>query len=127
MTNARRPARRERDQVVRGFFGLGEAQHVVEVTSSADFRVYVWARNIETVRGGVQILTPPSQFRGRNAGGGDTEGLVLEVPPQTGIDLGCIGGQGSEVLEFSNSGGGRVTVFLTVVTAPSATVRMTPR
>lgn len=112
------------DHVVRGYFGLGDHEHVVYVTSSADFLLHIWARNVETFPGGVQIITPPSQFRGSGSTG-PQDGLVLDVPAQTGKDLGGIGGQGGETLEISNSSGARVTVFLTVVTAAGATVNMT--
>lgn len=79
--------------VVRGYFGLGDNDPVVNVTSSADFLLYIWARNIETRAGGVQILTPPGQFRGKGSTG-PQDVLVLDVPAQTGQDLGCIGAQG---------------------------------
>lgn len=112
------------DHVARGYFGLGDHEHVVHVTSSADFLLHIWARNVETFPGGVQIMTPPSQFR-TSGSTGSHDGLVLDVPAQTGKDLGCIGGQGGETLDISNSSGARVTVFLTVVTAYGATVNMT--
>jgi hypothetical protein len=48
-------------KIVRGYLSLG----MVHITSSVDFLVYVWARNVETFAGGVQIITPSSQFRGR--------------------------------------------------------------
>jgi hypothetical protein len=112
------------DHVVRGYFGLGDHEHVVHVTCNADFLLYIWARNVETFPGGVQISTPPSQFRGGGSTG-PMDGLVLDVPQQTGIDLGCIGAQRNEVVDISNAFGARVTVFLTVVTAYGATVSMT--
>ena len=107
-------------KIVRGYFSLG----VVHITSSADFLVYVWARNIETFAGGVQIITPPSQFRGAGSTG-PIDGLVLDIPPQTGKDLGCIGGRAGETIDISNAAGARVTVFLTLVTAHGATANMT--
>jgi hypothetical protein len=112
------------DQMVRGYFGLGDHEQVVHVTSSADFLLHIWARNVETSQGGVQILTPPSQYRGSGSTG-PHDGLVLDVPAQTGMDLGCIGAQGDETIDVSNAGGARVTVFLTVVTAKEAMVTMT--
>jgi hypothetical protein len=112
------------DHVVRGYFGLGDHEHVVHVTSNEDFLLYIWARNVETSQGGVQILTPPSQFR-TSGSSGPHDGLVLDVPAQTGMTLGCIGAQGGEVIDLSNAFGARVTVFLTVVTAHGATVTMT--
>lgn len=112
------------DHIVRGYFGLGDHEHVVRIKSNADFLLYVWARNVETSRGGVQIMTPPSQFRGSGSTG-PQDGLVLDVPAQTGMDLGCIGAQGGETIDVSNAFGARVTVFLTVVTANGATVKMT--
>ncbi len=120
-----KPRSRNRcDHIVRGYFGLGDHEHVVHVTSNADFLVYIWARNVETTRGGVQILTPPSQFRGSGSTG-PQDGLGLDVPAQTGQDLGCIGAQGGETIDISNAFGARVTVFLTVITAHGATVTMT--
>lgn len=112
------------DSVVRGYFGLGDNEIVVHVTSDKDFLLYIWARNIETSQGGVQILTPPSQFRGSGATG-PQDGLVLDVPAQAGMTLGSIGAQGGETIDLSNAFGARVTVFLTVVTAHGATVTMT--
>ena len=83
-----------------------------------------WEFTVETSQGGVQVLTPPSQFRGSGSTG-PIDGLVLDVPAQTGTDLGCIGGQGGESIDISNASGARVTVFLTVLTAHGATVTMT--
>lgn len=31
------------DHIVRGYFGLGDNEQLVQVTSSADFLLYVWA------------------------------------------------------------------------------------
>jgi hypothetical protein len=112
------------DHIVRGYFGLGDHEHVVNVTSSADFLLYIWARNVEVTHGGVQIMTPPSQFRGSGSTG-PQDGLVLDVAAQTGADLGCIGAQGGETIQISNAFGARVTVFLTVVTCQGAIVNMT--
>lgn len=112
------------DHVVRGYFGLGDHEHVVHVSCNADSLLYIWARNVETSQGGVQVLTPPSQFRGSGSTG-PQDGLVLDVSAHTGLDLGCIGAQGGEVIDISNAFGARVTVFLTVVTANGATVTMT--
>jgi hypothetical protein len=112
------------DHIVRGYFGLGDHVHVVHVTCDADFRICIWARNVETFRGGVQILTPPSPFR-TSGSTGPHDGLVLDVPPQTGMDLGCIGGQANEVVDLSSAFGARVTVFLTVITCAGAIVGMT--
>lgn len=110
--------------VVRGYFGLGDHEHVVHVTSDADFRLCIWARNVETTRGGVQITTPPSQFRGSGSTG-PYDALVLDVPAQTGMDLGCIGAQQGEIIDVSNAFGARVTVYLTVMTCSGATVEIT--
>lgn len=112
------------DQIVRGYFGLGDHETVVHVTSTEDFLVHIWARNVETSRGGVQVLTPPSQFRGSGSTG-SVDGLVLDVPAQTGQTLGCIGARRRETIDISNAFGARVTVFLTVVTCSRAKVRMT--
>jgi hypothetical protein len=112
------------EKIVRGYFGLGDHEHVVHVTSSSDFLLSIWARNVETSQGGVQILTQPSQFRGGGSTG-PQDGLVLDVPSQTGVDLGGIGAQGGETIDISNAFGARVTVFLTVQTAANATVDIT--
>jgi len=112
------------DRITRGYFGLGDHEHVVHVRSNRDFRLSIWARNVETSRGGVQIMTPPSQFRGSGSTG-PHDGLVLDVPAQTGMDLGSIGARGGETIDVSNAFGARVTVFLTVVSAYGATVEMT--
>jgi hypothetical protein len=116
--------RRTCEQVLRGYFGLGDHEQVVHVTSDADFVVHVWARNVETSQGGVQFLTPPSQFR-TSGSTGPNDGLVLDVPSQTGMSLGAIGAQADETIDVSSAFGARVTVFLTVVTCHSATVSMT--
>jgi hypothetical protein len=112
------------DHIVRGYFGLGDHEIAVHVTSTEDFLVYIWARNVETSQGGVQIMTPPSQFRGSGSTG-PADGLVLDVPAQTGRNLGCIGGRRGEKIDISNAFGARVTVFLTVVTCHGAKVKMT--
>jgi hypothetical protein len=112
------------DQIVRGYFGLGDHETAVHVTSTEDFLIYIWARNVETSRGGVQITTPPSQFRGSGSTG-PIDGLVLDVPAQTGADLGCIGGNQNEKIDITNAFGARVTVFLTVVTCQDAKVTIT--
>jgi hypothetical protein len=84
-------------KIERGYFGLGSPNEtVVKVTSTAEFTISLWARNVETSHGGVQILTPPSQFRGPSSTGPD-DGVVLDVPPQTGMDLGYIGARENEV------------------------------
>ncbi len=111
-------------KITRGYFGLGDHEEVVHVTSSSDFSVSIWARNVETSRGGIQIMTPPSQFRGSGSTG-PQDGLVLDVPAQTGMDLGSIGARGGEIINISNAFGARVSVFLTVRTATDATVQMT--
>lgn len=110
------------DQAVRGYFGLKDNDPLVRVTSSEDFLLHIWARNIETFDGGVQVMTPPSQFRGAGSTG-PFDALVMDVPKQTGIDLGCLGGRGGEVFELS-SGNARITVFLTVTTCAGAKVTM---
>src|ERR671925_296264 len=43
--------------IARGYFGLGDWESVVHVTSNADFLTCIWARNVEISQGGVQILT----------------------------------------------------------------------
>jgi hypothetical protein len=110
------------NQILRGHFRFGDEQ-VVKVKSDKDFLVYIWARNPETFQGGVQIHTPPSHFRGKDKGPSD--GIVLDVPSQTGQNLGCIGAHAGETINFSGSSGARVSVFLTVVTEQGANVSMT--
>lgn len=112
------------EHVARGYFSLGDHEQVVHVNSSADFLLYIWARNTETAHRGVQVTTPASQFRGPGSSG-ENDGLVIDVPAQTGVDLGCIGGQANETIHLSSAGGPRVVVYLTVVTADGATVEMT--
>lgn len=113
------------DQIVRGYFGLGSQENVVRINSNHDYRLHIWARNVETSQGGIQIMTPPSQFRGSGSTG-PNDGMVLDVPAQTGKDLGSLGAQGGETINISNAFGARVSVFLTVITANSATVSMSP-
>ena len=62
-----------------------------------------------------------SQFRGL----GSENELVLDVPTQTGLDLGRIGGWHGEVISISNAFGTRVVIVLTVATAHGATVHTT--
>jgi len=112
------------NQIVRGYFGLGDHEQNVHITSSHAYSLHIWARNVETSQGGVQIITPPSQFRGSGSSG-PKDGLVLDVPAQTGKDLGSIGAQGGETIDIGNAFGARVTVYLTVITANGATVSMT--
>jgi hypothetical protein len=112
------------ERVSRGYFGLHDSDRVVHVTSDADFMLCIWARNVETSRGGVQVITPASQFRGPGSTG-PYDGLVLDVPAQTGIDLGCLGGRANERIDVSDAFGARVTVYLTLKTAATATVSMT--
>ena len=109
--------------VERGYFGLGDHETVVRVKASDDFLVAIWARNVEEFAGGVQVMTPPSQFR-TPASSGDQDGLVLDVPAQTGLDLGHIGGKADETIEITNASGARVTVFLTATTASGAEIEM---
>ncbi|REL24483.1 hypothetical protein DYD21_17970 [Rhodohalobacter sp. SW132] len=113
------------DQIVRGYFGLGTHENVVRINSSHDYRLHIWARNVETSQGGIQIMTPQSQFRGSGSSGAN-DALVLDVPAQTGKDLGSVGAQGGETITISNAFGARGSVFLTVITAKGATVSMTP-
>jgi hypothetical protein len=129
MPQKKKKARRARKistsaHFARGYFGLGENDHVVHVTANADYLLHVWARNVDTSQGGIQILTPPSQFRGVGSTGSH-DGLVLNVGGQTGVNLGCVGAQGGEVIDITSSAGSRVSVFLSVETAAGATVKMT--
>jgi len=116
--------RRTCKHVVRGYFGLGDHERVVHVTSDADFVLHIWARNADASLGGVEFSTPPSQFRGS----GSTEPadrIVLNVPSQTGMNLGAIGARAGETIDISKAFPAPVTVFLTVVTCHDATVSMT--
>jgi hypothetical protein len=112
------------DNIVRGYFSVGDWEQSVHVSSSSDFQTCIWARNVEVFHGGVQIMTPASQFQGGGSQGHPIDGLVLDVPAQTGMDLGCIGANAGETLNISNAAGARVTIFITVITAPGATVNM---
>ncbi len=108
---------------MRDYFSLHDWERVVHVTSNADYLVCIWARNVETFGDGVQITTPPSKFRGRGSTG-PYDALVLDVPKQTGMDLGCIGGSAGETIDIS-SANARIVIYLTVITEHSATVNMT--
>ena len=99
--------RRDCDQIVRGYFGLGDHDNVVLVTSSAHFLLHIWARNVEVSQGGFQFLTPSSQFRTAGSTGA-FDGLVLDVPAKTEMTLGTIGAQGGETIDVSNAFGARV-------------------
>jgi hypothetical protein len=79
---------------------------------------------VELTLGGVQLITPPSQFRGASSTG-PFDGLVMDVAAQTGVSFSSIGGHGGEVFQVSSAGGGQIAVFLTVVTRHGATVSMT--
>ena len=109
--------------MIRGYFGLKDWEAVVHITCDSDFRVFIWARNVETFAGGVQVMTPPSQFRTPGSTG-PQDGLVMDVPAQTGIDLGCIGAKAGETIDLS-SGNARITIFVTVVTCQGARVDVT--
>jgi hypothetical protein len=111
------------DQVIRGYFGLKDHESVVHITCDSDFRVFTWARNVETFADGVQVTTPPSQFR-TSGSTGPQDGLVMDVPAQTGIDLGCIGAKAGETIDLS-SGNARITIFVTVVTCQGARIGIT--
>jgi hypothetical protein len=111
------------DQIIRGYFGLKDHEAVVHITCNSDFRIFIWARNVETFAAGVQVLTPPSQFRGSGSTG-PQDGLVMDVPAQTGIDLGCIGAKAGETIDVS-SGNARISIFVTVVTCSGARVNIT--
>jgi hypothetical protein len=110
-------------QVTRGYFGLQDNDHIVHVTSDKDFVLHIWARNVET-HGGIQITTKPSQFRGVGSTGPDDR-LVLDVPPETGMDLGCIGARADETIDITSAFSARVTIYLTVVTSVLNNVTMT--
>lgn len=45
--------------VTRGYFGLPDNDHIVHVTSDKDFVLYIWARNVQTFHGGIQIAAEP--------------------------------------------------------------------
>ena len=102
---------------------MQDNDHIVHVTSGKDFVLYIWARNVETFHGGIQITTPPSQFRGVGSTGRDDR-LVLDVPPQTGVDLGFIGARAGETIDITSAFSARVTMYLTVVTSVLSDVTM---
>lgn len=110
-------------QIVRGSFRLGDGDKIVLVSSTGDFIVNILAQNHAELNGGVQLRTPPSQFRG-NEEAGEQDELVLDVPASSSLSLGAIGGAAEETLEFSTTGGVSVTVFFTVTTSKAAHVMM---
>jgi hypothetical protein len=111
-------------KIERGYFGLGSNDPIVKVTSTEDFLLYIWARNVSATKGGVQLLTPPSQFRGSGSTG-PFDGLVMDVAAESSADLGAIGGKAGEQFTLTSAGGvDQVTVYLTVVTGPGAIVSM---
>ena len=110
------------DQVVRCYFDLGESETIVRIKSTEDFLVHIWARNTNNAPGGVEVATPPSQYRSPLAMG-SKDVLFLDVPAMTGMTLGCIGAKAGETIDFQ--GGAAVAVFLTVVTCRTAKVTVT--
>jgi hypothetical protein len=111
-------------QTVRGYFNLGGWEERIHMTSSSDFLVYVWARNVGSTSDTIFITTPASQFRTRSSTG-PSDGIGFIVEPQTGQDLGCIGGRAGETIDVSSDRGIRITIFVTLVTAKGATANMT--
>ena len=109
--------------ITRGYFGLKDHDKVVHVTANSDYLMCIWARNVETFAGGVQFITPASTFRGPGSTG-PIDGLVLDVPAQTGMDLGCLGGRANERIDVS-SGNARITIFVTVQSKQGSLVSMT--
>jgi len=116
-------ARGSCNEVVRGYFSLHDWESSIHVTSTADFLVYIWARNVETFNGVIEVYTPPSQFRTPGSTG-PRDGLAMDVPAQTGMNLGCIGGGARETIDIQ-SANNRITVFVTVVTCEGAKVNIT--
>lgn len=115
-------------QIVRGSFRLSDEDKsdgakTVLVSSTGDFIVNILAQNSAELNGGVQLRTPPSQFRDDGEVGEQDE-LVLDVPASSCLSLGAIGGAAEETLEFSATGGASVTVFFTVTTTKAANVTM---
>ena len=111
------------NEIVRGYFALHDWETAIHITSTADFLLYIWARNIETFNGVVEVYTPPSQFR-TPASSGPRDGLAMDVPAQTGMNLGCIGGKAGETLDIQ-AANNRITIFVTVVTCEGAKVNIT--
>ena len=132
-TRRRRPAARSNpkavqlglgccNEIVRGYFALHDWESAIHVTSTADFLVYLWARNIETFNGAIEVYTPPSQFR-TPASSGPRDGLAMDVPAQTGMNLGCIGGKAGETIDIQGVNN-RISIFVTVVTCEGAKVNI---
>lgn len=109
------------DQVVRGYFKLARQAQGVHVKSDADCEIHLWARNLGPGDGGVQVITPTSEFHGASE---PEEGMVLDLPGQTGMDLGLIGAKAGETITFTQAYGSRVALYVTVVTSGFATVTM---
>ena len=104
------------DIITRCCFSLGDHESVVHVKGQSDFLINIWARNIETKMGGVQVTTPKSQFRGKGSTG-PNDSLAMNVPAQTGMNLGSIGGKDGETIDITNAFGARMVVFLTIESA----------
>ena len=86
------------DKIVRGYFSVGDWEQSVHVSSISGFQTCIWARNVEVFHGGIQIITPATQFQCGGKAGHTIDGLVLDVPAQTGMDLGCIGADTGKLL-----------------------------
>ena len=52
-------------KIERGYFGLGDSVNVVQVTSTADFTVNIWARNVGTFHGVCRSTHRPASFEHR--------------------------------------------------------------
>jgi hypothetical protein len=109
--------------VTRGFFAFPDHEHAVHVTSNTDYLVCIWARNIDLKGGAVQVSTPPSQFRSVGSTG-PRDSLAMDVPPQTGLDLGCIGGRANETIDIVRGLEARIRLFITVQSKENSIVTM---
>ncbi|TPG14361.1 hypothetical protein EAH84_03370 [Sphingomonas oligophenolica] len=111
-------------QISRGYFSMPDQETEVRIACSADFTVSVMARNVDTVGGGVVLVTPESAFRGPGSTG-DADALAIDVPGLTGMFVGCVGAMAGEEILLQPIGTRRCAIFVTVETDAGATVTMT--
>ena len=73
-----------------------QVARIFRLTYGLEILKYSWS---------VKIITPASQFQGRGSEGHPIDELVLDIPEQTGMDLGRIGADAGETLTLSNAFG----------------------